>query len=358
MAVAEGIGGISISFTSGVALAAVCGLGGRWTCASFLLMAVCAFAAVLRTRDNWPPGLYLLLFFSLGAFTYASGSLLPCPGVSLFSRQMDSFCTLIDSLAFKDSDTGPLVKALLTGRRESLSGALVQSFRDSGASHILALSGLHLGVIYGILAKTLGVLGNSPLSRKIRAACCVSFCTFYTVMTGAGPSIVRALLFICINEASHLMPHRRKSASGVYCGALLIQLVLNPRVITSVGFQLSYLAMCGIFFIFPRLRSLYPDSGRTVLDRWFPAKWLWNGAALSISCQLLTAPLVWIRFHSFPQYFLLTNLIALPLSEGLIIGAVACTLLQAAGICPQQLCGITAALARNLIFCLETISAM
>lgn len=358
MAVAEGIGGISISFTSGVALAAVCGLEGRWTGSAFLLVAVCALIAVLSSGDGRPSGLYLLLFFALGIFTYTSGSLLPGPETRLFSRQMDSFCALIDSIGFKDSVTGPLVKALLTGRRESLPLSLVQSFRDSGASHILALSGLHLGVIYGVLAKALSVTGNSPLSRKIRALVCVSFCTFYTVMTGAGPSIVRALLFICINEAARLMPHRRKSASGVYCGALLIQLVLDPGAISSLGFQLSYLAMCGIFFIFPRLSRLYPDSGRAILDRWFPVKWLWNCAALSISCQILTAPLVWIRFRSFPQYFLLTNLIALPLSEGLIIGAVACTLLQAAGICPQLLCGITAALARNLIFCLETVSAM
>lgn len=357
MAGAKGIGGISISFTSGVALAAVCGIGGMWCCTAFLL-ASCGLLFLLAARKDSPGILYLLLFFTLGIFSFASGGLIAGPGLRQPSKLLDSFCSLIDSLDFKDPDTGALIKALLTGRRDSLPRPLVQAFRESGASHILALSGLHLGVIYGIVTKLLGILGKSPVSKRIRAAVCIGFCTFYTLLTGAGPSIVRALIFICINEAARLMPHRRKSAANVYCGALLIQLALSPRVITSVGFQLSYLAMCGIVFVFPPLQKLYPDSGNRILDRWHPAKWLWNGAALSISCQLLTAPLVWLRFHTFPKYFLLTNLIALPLSEGLIVSAVICTALQAAGFCPQPLLEITGALARNLVFCLETVSAI
>ena len=119
-----------------------------------------------------------------------------------------------------------------------------------------------------------------------------------------------------------------------------------------MGFQLSYLAMLGIFLLFPKLDAWFPSEGR----RKGPVKWMWSSMALSISCQIFTAPLVWLHFRTFPKHFLLTNLIALPLTSFLMFGAVACLALSAFGICPAWLVWTVDTLAGTLQHCLSIIA--
>jgi competence protein ComEC len=139
----------------------------------------------------------------------------------------------------------------------------------------------------------------------------------------------------------------------VLCLALLVQLVLDPSAIRSLGFQLSYLAMSGILLLYPILERWYPASAP-----WDPFRRIWKGAALSISCQVFTAPLVWLRFHTFPRHFLLTNLLALPLTTALVGCAVLTLGLSAAGICPELLIKATDALCTLLQRTLEIIADM
>ena len=169
-------------------------------------------------------------------------------------------------------------------------------------------------------------------------------------MTGASPSIVRAFLFIAINEILKLT-HRQRNAIRVLCLALLIQLVIQPRVISTLGFQLSYLAMAGIFILYPVMEKWYPESRS-------PLRWVWKSAAMAISCQVFTAPLVWFRFHSFPRYFLLANLFALPLVTALMILAVGTIALQAMGICPSAAVWATDSICKLLLWVLETIASL
>ena len=231
--------------------------------------------------------------------------------------------------------------------------AILAAFRKSGASHILALSGLHLGVIYICIRRLLAPTGNSLPASILRSTLTVGLCGFYTMATGASPSIVRAFLFILIHEAGSHAPGRHHSPIATLCIALTIQLALRPDLISSAGFQLSYLAMLGITLLFPRLESWYPDSGRPD-----PVRKIWKAAALSISCQAFTAPAAWVHFRSFPPYFLITNLIALPLTELIIITAIAALLLQATGINPQALATACGKLIQLLEFCLKTIAAI
>jgi competence protein ComEC len=259
---------------------------------------------------------------------------------------------LIADIPFPSEGTAPLLTALLTGDRSELARETVSAFRESGASHILALSGLHLGIIYVLFDRLTRVAGQSLLARKLRFAAIVLGTGFFTLMTGASPSLVRAFLFILINEVLRLTGRPRK-ASRVLCLALLIQLVLNPSAIRSLGFQLSYLAMAGIFFLYPVLEAWYPSS-----PGWDPFRRIWKAAALSISCQILTGPLVWLRFHTFPRYFLLTNLLALPLTTLLMACAVGTVALSAAGICPALLIKATDTLCQTLQRVLEIIASM
>ena len=196
-------------------------------------------------------------------------------------------------------------------------------------------------------------MGNSRAARTVKASLTILLCGYYTLATGASPSIVRAFLFILVNECGRSLSGRRHSPAGTFCIALTVQLALWPQVISSTGFQLSYLAMLGITVLFPRLEKWYPDSGRPD-----PLRYIWKCAALSLSCQLFTAPVAWLRFRSLPLYFLITNLIALPLTEAVIILAIVVLLLQAAEICPQILVNVCGQLVSLLEFCLEAIASL
>ena len=225
-------------------------------------------------------------------------------------------------------------------------------FRESGGAHLLALSGLHIGILYLLLTRLLWPLGNSPRARRVRYALIVLAAGLFTLMTGASPSIVRAFLFIFLNETARIAC-RPRDPLRILSTALLIQRVLTPSAITSTGFQLSYLAMAGIFLLFPILEGWYPKGPR--ID---PVRKIWEAAALSISCQAFTGPLAWFRFHTFPTYFLLTNLVALPTTTLLMGSAVTTLVLRGIHCCPGFLLRATDWLCQALIWILQVISSM
>ena len=257
----------------------------------------------------------------------------------------------IDSIAFRSDDTNALIKALLTGNRQDLSQETANNFRTSGAAHILALSGLHLGIIYMIISKLTSLAGGHPKAASIRSAICITTCAAYSFATGAGASITRALIFIITGEVARLL-HRKSDLKTTMASSLMIHLTLIPTDISSIGFQLSYAAIAGIAWGFPWFRSIWPDDGDGIMKR------IWESAALSISCQLTTGPIAWLYFETFPQYFILTNLIALPLTSLIIPAALLTLLLDTMGICPQLLIQGTEMLTEALCGALDIIASM
>lgn len=262
---------------------------------------------------------------------------------------------MIDDIGFRNPDTNAIIKALITGDRTDIPRHITEAFRQSGASHILALSGLHLGIIYGILSKLLTVLGNSSAARIARSCAIVTACGLYTLATGAGASIVRAFLFILIGETARICG-RFRSTGTVLMSAILIHLTLSASSLREVGFQLSYTAMAGIAFIFPWLRSFWPERRAGMMPR--PLEWIWNTAAMSISCQMTTGPLAYIYFGTFPLHFLLTNMIALPLTGMIIPTALLTLVLSASGICPDIVLKVSEALVTALSEALSIIAVM
>ena len=347
---------ISIPFSAGVILAAYLPQGelSLHIAASAACLASLVFASGLLTKGAGRLVVYFLFFISGCLISWNSRISITAetPVFRIASLAMEKLIALIDSIDFKNAESSALIKALLCGDRSCLGRDLAEAFRKSGASHILALSGLHMGIIYGILSRLLLVIGNSVAGRTIRAAIIILSCGFFSVMTGASESVVRAFLFITLNETAGLMSGRGKSPLGIFCCALMLQLCISPLSVKSVGFQLSYAAMLGIYLAYPVLSSWLPDSAGRIL------RWIWNSCAMSISCQLFTAVLVYIYFRSFPLMFLLTNLISLPLTEAFIISSVACLGLYALGICPEIIKGLTEFLGQTLIYCIETIASI
>jgi len=256
-----------------------------------------------------------------------------------------------------------MVKALITGDKSFLSGNIVEAFRKSGASHILALSGLHLGILYMMLLWGTAFLGHSPEAVLSRYILILGLSGFFSLMTGASPSIIRAFLFIFLNETAK-MTGRSKNPVIVLFAALTVQLAINPAVIVSAGFQLSYMAMTGIYLLFPVLGKWYPNSGKNMVGfeglvaRCNPIRKIWNVAAFSISCQIFTAPIAFYHFGTFPKYFLITNMIALPLTSVIMISSVFAIVLSNLGICPTFIILLNDKAISLMIHCLNIISMM
>ena len=356
MAERENIGALAVHFTAGVAAGTLIlrlPASPYFLSGGLLILLASLTAFVLRTER---PALLFPTFLALGAFCALADAFPGAETVTFPERWAEALGgrlrDFIDSIPFPSEGTAPLLKALLTGDRSGLSRETVRVFRESGGAHLLALSGLHIGILYLFLSRLLWPIGNSPRARLVRYVLTVLASGLFALLTGASPSIVRAFLFILINETARLTG-RPRNALRVLSTALLVQLVLNPSAITSVGFQLSYLAMAGIFLLYPRLEGWWPKGPR--ID---PLRKVWQAAALSISCQAFTGPLAWYRFHTFPTYFLLTNLLAMPVTTLLMGTAVTTLVLQGIGCCPAFLIQVTDVLCNALTRILQIISSM
>ncbi len=300
----------------------------------------------------------IALTFTTGVFCFCNAAILQSTSIdtegaiiSLATRLCDGVKRIIDTIPFETEEAPAMVRALVTGDKGMIPNDLKEAFRASGASHILALSGMHLGIVYVIVLKALAAAGNTRGAIVARSVSAVMICGIYTLATGAGESIVRAFLFILLNEVAKLS-HRRHDLKQILLAAMIIQLTISPLSIRSIGFQLSYAAMAGIAFINPWLQSFWPQGESR---RNLPHK-IWETASVSISCQLTTGPLAWYYFKSFPANFLLTNLIAIPLVGLIIPVSILTIILQGFGICPDLLVTVAEGLITLLTSSLKVIA--
>jgi len=323
------------------------------SCAAFCIT-IAVIAIFLSARPGRLKCLILLLL--CGFFTSFCSSV-PGIGGSGVSFRPAEFCVAwlretIDLIPFEKARTNALLKALLTADRSSMSYPDRTLFRSSGASHLLALSGMHVGIIYLLTGKLFSIFGNSPVARKARNWTSIVLIAFFCLMTGCGPSITRAFLFVLLRETAQML-HRPCSLPTCLSGALCIQLILSPASIMEIGFQLSYLAMVGIAFIYPPLEKLYPASKG--MD---PIRKVWELSVLSISCQIMTAPVVFLKFHTFARHFLLTNILAAPLMTVTMVAGIASTGLYACGNCPDFIIWANERCCDLMYAVLETISSL
>jgi len=200
--------------------------------------------------------------------------------------------------------------AFITGEKGHIPRNLKEAYRQSGAMHVLALSGLHIGIIYAILNLIFSFLDMHIRSRRVKFAICTLFIFMYAAITGFGASVQRAAIMVTVWKLLS-MSRRDGGRWSVLLLSACIILLINPNELADIGFQLSFAAMAGIIGISPTLCESIKIFGRYGACRFLRA--VWNLICISTACQIATAPLVLYYFDSFPFFFLITNIAAIPL---------------------------------------------
>jgi len=184
--------------------------------------------------------------------------------------------------------------------RQFLGKKVKQAYSATGTQHILAVSGLHVGIIYSILLLPLTFFKQEGHAlRKSYLFLVLGLIWIYALMTGFSPSVVRAVVMFSLVTLGQ-MRKRKPSIWNILAFSALLLLVLDPDIQTDLGFQLSYLAVAGIVGLQPILLRMWAPSNR-VLD------YFWQMATVTLAAQLITSPLTLHYFHTFPTYFLVAN---------------------------------------------------
>jgi competence protein ComEC len=189
--------------------------------------------------------------------------------------------------------------ALVLGKRDLLTTEIRSAYADTGAMHVLAVSGLHVGIVYLILLSLLGWLRRWPWGRWVLAALSLVGIWAFAAVTGWSPSVQRAAIMFSAIVVGGL-GRRRIAVFNSLALAAIVMLLVDPQQLFAVGFQLSFSALTGIVFFTPSLEKLF----------YFPLVVLrkgWSAVAASIGAQLGTLPLALHYFQQFPLYFMLSG---------------------------------------------------
>ena len=217
-----------------------------------------------------------------------------------------------------DNSQSAILTAFVTGSKESIGKSTKETFRSSGAAHLLALSGLHVGILFMILNRITALFSLTLAARRMRVLVVVGCTVAFLTITGFIPSLARAIIMAAICSIAKVWGYRIARAETLVITAFLL-IFYNPQVVASIGFQLSFAAMAGIMLIMPTLS----ESLKRVMERWrrrgtssriicWCAERIAAPLLLTISCQITTLPLCLYYFQSFSNYYLITNLIAIP----------------------------------------------
>ncbi|MEZ4929040.1 MAG: ComEC/Rec2 family competence protein [Chitinophagales bacterium] len=202
-----------------------------------------------------------------------------------------------------------IANAILIGKKDLLDYELIRAYSTSGAMHVLAVSGLHVGIVYLIFNNLLFFLNNNK-TKVLKSIILVLLIWLYAILTGASPSVLRAATMFSFIAIGTSFKQYVNIYNTIAASALLLILV-NPYIITEVGFQLSYLAVIGIIFLQPKIYNLlYTEN--YILDK------TWAITAVSISAQIATFPLGILYFHQFPNFFFVSNLIVIPVAFAIV----------------------------------------
>ncbi|MDQ3108606.1 MAG: ComEC family competence protein [Bacteroidota bacterium] len=220
------------------------------------------------------------------------------------------FLNKLNSYGFSTSAYG-VAAALLLGASDHLDPGTIQSYSASGTLHVLSVSGMHVALVYIVLLKLLAPLERRMKMKWLSIFIQLVFLWFYATLTGLCPSVLRSVTMLSVVIAGRAFNRNAHILNSLSASALIL-LLFNPLLLFDIGFQLSYLAVGGIVMLQPKLESLWePDTNS------FKGKILkhcWTLVSVTLVAQVFTFPLGLYYFQQFPLYFILSNLVIIPLS--------------------------------------------
>lgn len=199
-----------------------------------------------------------------------------------------------------------IVEALITGRRTHLDDQLYKTYADTGAVHVLAVSGLHVGIFISIFLGLFSFIkSRSVIFKWAKVVVLISLVILYVLITGASPSVVRAGVMISLFILGKTF-FERGSTYNIMALAAIVMLMWNPFLLFQTSFQFSFLALLGILYFQPKIYGLYIPNHVIV-------RFVWGLISVSVAAQIFIFPFTVYYFHQFPVYFAVSSLLAVPL---------------------------------------------
>jgi competence protein ComEC len=203
-----------------------------------------------------------------------------------------------------NSRSAQIANALLLGQKKNLERETQAAYSTAGAMHVLAVSGLHVGIIYGFFFLFFKPL-QLPLGKRIVfLVSLIGLIWCYAFLTGLSPSVLRSATMFTLMSLALLFNRSPSIFNPVAISAVLL-LMFDPLVGFAVGFQLSYAALTGILLFQPLILKIWLPKNKVL-------EYFWQISSVSIAAQIATFPISVYYFHTFPTYFLIANLVVIP----------------------------------------------
>lgn len=228
-----------------------------------------------------------------------------------FTYSISSYLADLIDHSILASENKTVAKALLLGQKEDLDKDTLRTYSSAGAMHVLAVSGLHVGIIMYILMFLLKPVKRIKFGKQLFVISILLGVWFYAFITGLSPSVLRSSLMFSFIIIGKEIERETSVYQSILISAFIL-ILIDPLVIFKVGFQLSYLAVIGIIYLQPKIYNIWYTKIK-------PLDYLWQITSVSIAAQIATFPLGLYYFHQFPNFFFISNLIVIPLA-GLILG--------------------------------------
>ncbi|MCD6355157.1 MAG: ComEC/Rec2 family competence protein [Prolixibacteraceae bacterium] len=220
-----------------------------------------------------------------------------------------------------------ILSALTLGYKRELDPETKHVFSNTGAMHVLAVSGLHVGILLWFFSLLFGFLRRWKSGKTLFVILSLLFLWSYVFITGLPPSVERAATMFSIFVVGNNLRRQANIYNSLAASAFFI-LLLNPNNLFEVGFQLSYAAVFGIVFLQPRLEKLLIVDNK--IFRFF-----WRLFTVSVTAQIATFPITIYYFSQFPAYFWITNLFIIPAVMALIILGIALLIVAPIPLIPE-----------------------
>jgi competence protein ComEC len=225
---------------------------------------------------------------------------------SIASKLRNSFLHVYRKAGISGQEYAVL-SALVLGYDDEIDAKIMKAYSASGTLHILSVSGMHVGIIFTALSSIFSFMERKKSLRWFRVLILLTILWFYAFLTGLSPSVIRSTMMFSFIIIGKSLNRNSNIYNSLSMSAFCIFIFFDTLLLFDVGLQLSFIAVAGIAYLYPGIYRLF-EIKNSLQEK------IWALIAVSVAAQLATFPITLYYFHQFPNYFILANLIIIPLS--------------------------------------------